>query len=75
MNELVVAKGILGIASVNTNMAEASSSKPKLKGKGGKKKKDFAKQDGKQVALGVANKGKKTKGKCFQYLRLPRIRV
>ena len=43
MNELVVAKGILGIASVNTNMAKASSSKPKLKGKGGKKKKDFTK--------------------------------
>ena len=43
MNELVVAKGILGIASVNTNMAEASSSKPKSKGKGGKKKKDFTK--------------------------------
>ena len=41
----------------------------------------------KQVALGVAKKGKKTKGKCFhcgekglgrgivQYLRLPRIKV
>ena len=28
-------------------------------------KKNFAKKDGKQVALGVANKGKKTKGKCF----------
>ena len=33
-----------------------------------KKKKDFTKQDGKQIALGVANKGKKkdyAKGKCF----------
>ena len=38
MNELVATKGILGTASVNTNMAEASFSKPKLKGKGGKKK-------------------------------------
>ena len=51
-------------------MAKASSSKPKSKGKGGKKKKDFAKQDGKQLALGVDNRGKKkknnyTKGKCF----------
>ena len=50
-------------------MAKASSSKPKSKGKGGKKK-DFTKQDGKQLALGVDNKGKKkkkdyTKGKCF----------
>ena len=46
MNELVATKGILGTASVDTNMAEASSSKPKSKGKGGKKK-DFTKQDGK----------------------------
>ena len=33
-----------------------------------KKKKDFTKQNGKQIALGVANKGKKkdyAKGKCF----------
>ena len=34
------------------------------------RKKNFTKQDGKQLALGVANKGKKkvkdyTKGKCF----------
>ena len=40
-----------------------------MKGKGGKKK-DFAKQIGKELALGVDNKGKKkkndyTKGKCF----------
>ena len=35
MNELVAAEGILGIASVDTNMAKASSSKPKSKGKGG----------------------------------------
>ena len=47
MNELVVVEGILGIASVDTNMAEASSCKPKSKVKGGKKKKDFTKQDGK----------------------------
>ena len=46
-NELVAAEGILGTASVDSNMAEASSSKPKSKGKGGKKKKDFTKQDGK----------------------------
>ena len=66
MNELVAAEGILGTSSVDANMAEASTSqlKSKVKGKR-KKKKDFAKQDGKQVALGVANKGKKTKGKCF----------
>ena len=38
MNELVVVEGILGIASVDTNMAEASSSKPKSKDKGGKKR-------------------------------------
>ena len=63
MNELVAAEGILGTSSVDANMAEASTSQPKSKGKG--KKKNFAKQDGKQVALGVANKGKKTKGKCF----------
>ena len=70
MNELVAVEVILGIASVDTNIAEASSPKPKLKGKGGKKKKEFTKQDGKQLSLGVANKGKKkvmyyTKGKCF----------
>ena len=69
MNELVAAKGILGTASVDANMAEASTSQPKLKGKSKKKKKkDFSKQDGKQIALGVANKGKKKdygKGKCF----------
>ena len=67
MNELVAAEGILGTSSVDANMAEASTSQPKLKGKGKrkKKKKNFAKQDGKQVGLGVANKGKKTKGKCF----------
>ena len=70
MNELVVAEGILGTTSVDANMAEASFSKPKSKGKGGKKKKDFTKQAGKQLAFGVDNKGKKkkkdyTKGKCF----------
>ena len=46
MNELVAAEGILGTTSVDTNMAKASSSKPKSKGKGSKKK-DFTKQDGK----------------------------
>ena len=65
MNELVAAEGILGTSNVDANMAEASTSQPKSKGKGKKKKKDFAKQVGKQVALGVASKGKKTKGKCF----------
>ena len=47
MNKLVVAEGILGTACIDANMAEAFSSKPKSKGKGGKKKKDFTKQDGK----------------------------
>ena len=67
MNELVAAEGILGTSNVDANMAEASTSQPKSKDKG-KKKKDFTKQDGKQIALGVANKGKKkdyAKGKCF----------
>ena len=55
MNELVVAEGILGTSNVDANMAEASTSQPKLKGKGKKKKKkkDFTKQDGKQIALGL----------------------
>ena len=69
MNELVAAEDILGTSSVDANVAEASTSQPKSKGKGKKKKqKDFTKQDGKQIALGVANKGKKkeyAKGKCF----------
>ena len=73
MNELVVVEGILGTSSVDGKK---------------KKKKGFTKQDGKQISLGVANKGKK-KGvrqrKVFplkvigrgivQYLELPRIRV
>ena len=72
MNELVVAKSILVKAGADTNMAKTSSSKPKSKDKGGWKKKNFTKQEGKQVALGVTNKGKKkpkdyTKGKCFHY--------
>ena len=89
MNELVAGEGILGTSSVDVNMAKASTSQPKSKGKGKKKKrkKSFAKQDGNQVGLGVANPGKKTQGKCFhcgekglrrgivQYLRLPRIKV
>ena len=67
MNELVVAEGILSTSSVDVNMAEASTSQPKSKGKGKKKKKnkDFTKQDDKQIALGIADKGKKIKGKCF----------
>ena len=66
MNELVVVEGILGTSSVDANMVNASTSQPKSKGNGKrKKKKDFTKQDGKKVALGVANKGKKTKGKYF----------
>ena len=65
MNELVVAEGILATSSVNANMAEASTFQPKSKGKSKKKKKDFTKQEAKQIALGVADKGKKLKGKCF----------
>ena len=66
MNELVVAEGILSTSSVDANMAEASTSQPKSKGKGKKKKKkDFTKQYDKQIALGVVDKGKKIKGKCF----------
>ena len=66
MNELVVAEGILGTSSVDANMVEASTSQLKSKGKGKKKKKkDFTKQDGKHIPFGVADKGKKIKGKCF----------
>ena len=70
MNELVEAKGILVTTNIDTNMAEVFSSKPKSKCKGGRKKKDFTEQEGKQVSLVVANKVKKkardyTKGKCF----------
>ena len=60
MNELVAAEDILGTSSVDANMTEAYTSQPKSKGKGKKKKKNFANQNGKQVALGVANKGKKS---------------
>ena len=66
MNELVVVEDILGTSSIDANMAEASTSQPKSKGNGKKKmKKDFTKQEDKQIALGVADKGKKLKGKCF----------
>ena len=66
MNELVVAEGILGTSSVDANMAKVSTSQPKSKGKSKKKKKnDFTKQESKQISLGVANKGKKIKGKFF----------
>ena len=66
MNELVATEGILDTSSVDANMVETSTSQPKSKGKGKKnKKKDFTKQEGKQIALGVADKGKKLKGKCF----------
>ena len=48
MNELVAAEGIRGTSNVDDNMVETSSSQPRLKGKGKKKKKrDFTKQDGK----------------------------
>ena len=68
MNELVATEGILDTSSVDANMVETSTSQPKSKGKGKKKtKKDFTKQDGKQIALGVADKGKKIKRKCFHY--------
>ena len=66
MNELVVAEDILSTSSVDANMSEVSTCQPKSKGKDKKKKKkDFTKQEGKQIALGVADKGKKLKGKCF----------
>ena len=67
MNELVAAEGILGTSNIDANMVEASTFQPKSKGKSKKKKKkkDFTKKDGKQIALGVSNKGKKIKGKCF----------
>ena len=65
MNELVVSEDILGTSSIDATMAEASTSQPKSKGKGKKKMKDFTKQEDKQIALGVADKGKKLKGKCF----------
>ena len=58
MNELVAAEGILDTSNVDANMIEASTSQPKSKDKGKKK----------QIALGVANKGKKkdyAKGKCL----------
>ena len=57
MNESVAAEGILGTSNVEANVGEASSSQPKSKGKGKKKKKkDFTKKEGKQIALGVADK-------------------
>ena len=66
---MVEAESILGTTSVDANMAETSTFQPKSKSKGKKqKRKDFKKQDGKQIGLGVANKGKKkdyAKGKCF----------
>ena len=68
MNELEAAEGILSTSNVDANTAETTTSQPKSKSEGKKKKKDFTKQDGKQIALGVANKGKKkdyAKGKCF----------
>ena len=66
INELVAAEGILGTSRVDANMVKTFTSQPKSKGKGKKKKKkDFTKQDGKKICLGVANKGKKIKGKCF----------
>ena len=66
MNELVTAEGILGTSNVEVNIGEASTSQPKLKGKGKKrKKKDFTKQDGKQITLRVANKRKKDQRKIF----------
>ena len=66
MNELVAVEGILGTSNVEANVGEVSTSQPKSKGKGKKKKKkDFTKQKGKQIALGVADKGKKIKGECF----------
>ncbi|XP_065616318.1 uncharacterized protein LOC136061869 [Quercus suber] len=66
MNELVAVEDILDTSNIEANVDEASTSQPKSKGKGKKeKKKDFTKQESKQIALGVADKGKKIKGKCF----------
>ena len=45
----IAAEGILGTSNVDANMAETSTSQPKSKSKGNKKKKDFTKQDGKQI--------------------------
>ena len=90
MNELVAAEGILGTSSVDANVAEASTSQPRSKGKGKKKKKkkkDFTKKKGKQIALGVANKERRSKENVsivvrkdirrgiVQNSRLPIIRV
>ena len=48
MNELVATEGILGTSNVEANVGKASTSQPKLKDKGKKKKKkDFTKQEGK----------------------------
>ena len=90
MNELVAAEGNLGTSSVDANVAEASTSQPRSKGKGKKKKKkkkDFTKKKGKQIALGVANKERRSKENVsivvrkdirrgiVQNSRLPIIRV
>ena len=90
MNELVAAEGILGTSSVDANVAEASTSQPRSKGKGKKKKKkkkDFTKKKGKQIALGIANKERRSKENVsivvrkdirrgiVQNSRLPIIRV
>ena len=70
MNELVATEGILGTSSVDANMTEVSTSQLKSKGKGKKKKKDFTKQYGKQITLGVANKGKqKEYAKVHSFLK------
>ena len=66
MNELVAAEGILGTSNAEANVGEASTSQPKSKGTGKKKKnKDFTRQEDIQIALGVVDKGKKIIGKCF----------
>jgi hypothetical protein len=68
MNEFCVAESIL-IAKASVIMAQVSTSKLQLKGKGGRKEKK-TKQLGKLVALGVTkigNQFRKTlpKEKCF----------
>ena len=65
MNRLCATEGIL-----KTKGTQASTSKPKSKGKGGWKKKKKADKKGKQVALRVGKgstqaRNSKPKGKCF----------
>jgi hypothetical protein len=69
MNRLCAMEGILKTKGT-VNLTQASTSKPKSKGKGGWKKKKKADKKGKQVALRVGKgstqaRNSKPKGKCF----------